>query len=178
MAYNVVIKNHVQASNIDTFNRAAIATVDIENGGVCNLTHYSTNEGEGMVWVAEEAGAATAAGLWMVHSPEIPIVKDAMGVEYKGIQVDPRAFINGAGRVMDVFKLCEGDIIEMTGEGITGIDTNAYLIPAATGFKLVSSATAGTGLCLHKVGTGKLHVANASLVKTPVATYKYEVVNN
>ena len=37
---------------------------------------------------------------------------------------------------------------------------------------------AGTGLSLRKIGTSKLHIGDASLVKKPVTTYKYEVEIN
>ena len=178
MATNVVIKNRVQAMNIDTYNRTAIATVDIENGSVFKLDTYSTTDGEGTVWNATAAGDVTAKGLWMATSPEVVITKDAMGNEYKGLTPDPRAFINGAGRVIDVTFLAPHDIIEMTGANIANIATNGYLIPDATGFALASSATAGTGFTLKKIGTGILHIGNAGLVKVPVTTYKFEVVNN
>ena len=178
MATNVVIKTRVQAMNIDTYNRTAVATSDVENGSVFNLNSYSTNLGEGTVWNATEAGSVSAKGLWMATSPEVVITRDLMGSEYKGLTPDPRAFINFTGRMIDATFLAPHDIIEMTCAGIADVATLGFLTPAATGFKLVASATAGTGFTLKKVGTSILHIGSSSLVKVPVTTYKFEVVNN
>lgn len=175
--YNVLIKSQTASLNIDSYNRSAVCDTDIENGSVFKLSSYSVNPGEGMVWRAEQA-ATTDKGLWMAASPEVVITKVMDNVEYKGIVEDPRAFINIAGHMIDAFKLAEGDVIEMTGANITGIDTNAYLTPDTTGFKLKAGAAAGTGLTLKKLGTSILHIGNSSLVKTPTKTYKFVVEIN
>lgn len=174
---NVVIKKRVAAYNVDAYNRTAVCTQDIENGCVFKLNSYSETDGEGIVWNAEQA-ATTDTGLWMATSPEVVIVKDAMGVEYRGLNVDPRAFVNNAGRMIDATKLVEGDIIEMTCENITGADTNEYLVPDTTGFKLKAQSSAGDGFCLHKIGTSILHIGGAMIDKSHPTTYKYEVVKN
>ena len=175
---NVVIKRQVQAFNIDAYNRTAVHTEDLPNGSVFALNEYSDNDGEGMVWKVAAAGAATAKGLWMATSPEVVIIKDAMGNEYKGLTPDPRAFVNGAGRMIDCTYLAPKDLIEMTAEGISDADTNNYLTAPASGYTLTASASAGTGLTLKKVGTSKLHIGDGSLAKTPVTTYIYEVEIN
>lgn len=175
---NVLIKKQYQAYNIDSLNRTAKCEEDIDNGCVFALNEQSTVDGENIVWIAEKP-EANADGLWMASSPEIVIVKDAMGNEYKGITPDPRAFVNTAGRVFDAFKLMAGDVIEMTGDGISGIeeDSNIYLVPS-TQYTLVATSTKGTGLRLKKIGKGRLHIGTGSLVKTPVVTYKYVCENN
>ena len=178
MAKNVVIKKRVQAFNIDALNRAVIATEDLENGCVFALNGYSVNEGEGEVWTAEAPANDTVKGLWMATTPEVVIVRDEMGNEYKGINPDPRAFVNYAGKVIDATKLMVGDIIEMTGANISGIDGADYLVPVAGEFKLAASTEAKDGLCLRKIGVGELHIGTAGIYGAPVATYKFEVVNN
>lgn len=177
--HNVVIPKQYAAYNIDSYNRTAVATVDLDNGSVMKLTKYSTNAGEGTVWQAEQA-AATDVGLWMAMAPEVVSVEPVDGLVIRGITADPRAFTNVANKPFDVILLQKGDIIEMTGAGITGIDTaaNTYLVPATTGFALAPATSAGTGLALHKIGTSRLHIGNGALMKTPVTTYKFEVVNN
>lgn len=177
MANNVVIKSRVAAYNVDALNRTAVCEADIENGCVFKLTSYSTTDGEGMVWKAEQA-AATDTGLWMATSPEVVVIKDAMGVEYKGLSVDPRAFINNAGKMIDATKLQEGDIIEMTAANINNADTMDYLVPDTADFKLTGSATAGDGFCLHKIGTSQLHIGGAMIADSHPVTYKYEVIKN
>lgn len=174
---NVVIKKRVAAYNVDSYNRTAVCESTIDNGCIFKLASYSETDGEGIVWKAEQAAEADT-GLWMATSPEVVTVTDAMGVEYRGLNVDPRAFTNIAGKMIDATKLVEGDIIEMTGDGITGIDTNEYLVPDTTGFKLKAQGSAGSGFCLHKIGTSILHVGGAMIAKSHPVTYKYEVVKN
>lgn len=177
MANNVVIKSRVAAYNVDAYNRTAVCAEDIENGCVFKLTKYSVNEDESMVWQAEQA-SATDTGLWMATSPEVVIIRDGMGVEYKGLNVDPRAFVNYAGNMIDATKLIPGDIIEMTCANITNADTMEYLVPDTANFKLTGSATAGTGLCLHKIGTSILHIGSSMMQDSHPVTYKYVVENN
>lgn len=180
---NVVHKRVVAAFNVDSYNTTAVCAQTIDNGCVFKLEQYSTNEGESMVWQAEQA-TATDLGLWMATSPEVVITRawegDAVAppLDVKNVVRDPRAFRNLAGRVIDCTLLQKGDLIEMTAEGIAGADTNDYLVPAAADFMLESAATAGTGLCLQKVDTKWLPIGNAALVKTRVPFYKYKVISN
>lgn len=177
---NVVFKKRVQAYNIDALNRTAKCESDIDNGCVFALNSQSEDDGENMVWVATAPTAATSKGLWMATSPEVVIVKDAMGNEYRGITPDPRAFKNMAGRMIDATYLKEGDLIEMTGDGITGIETtaNKYLVPTAGDFVLTATSNAGTGFYLERIGTGKFHIGTGDLVKGIIPNYKYECKNN
>ena len=174
--HNVVIKTRVAAMNIDSYNRTAVCTSDIDNGSVFKLVKKSTTVGEKDVWVAEQA-AATDKGLWIATSPEVVITKVG-DLEMKNIVVDPRYFTNNAGRMIDATYLSVGDEIEIYSETIANIDTNNYLVPAASGFALESSASAGTGLTLKKIGTNILHVGQASIGKQPLTTYRYVVEIN
>ena len=184
MAHNVVIKKAVAAYNVDSYNRTAVCESDIDNGCIFKLNSYSETDGEGIVWKAEQA-AATDKGLWMATSPEVVIISSGEiptgnEIAFRNIVVDPRAFTNIAGKMIDATLLVPGDIIEMTGEGITGIGepTNTYLVPDTANFALKVATAAGTGLSLRKVGTSILHIGNGSLVKTPVTTYKFVVEIN
>ena len=177
MANNVVIKSRVAAYNVDALNRTAVCAQDIENGCIFKLEHYSANEAESMVWEAEQA-SATDTGLWMATSPEVVIIRDAMGVEYKGLNQDPRAFVNYAGNMIDATKLMPGDIIEMTAANINNADTMDYLVPDTVDFKLTGSASAGEGFCLHKIGTSMLHIGSSMMKDSHPVTYKYEVIKN
>lgn len=175
---NVVIKKAVAALNVDSFNRTAVFTSDVDNGCVAVLNAYSENEGEGIVWKAEQA-TATSKGLWMATSPEVVITKVMDGIEYRGIVNDPRAFVNLAGKMVDMTFLYEGDIIEMTCDGLTFTPaTDTYLVPDTTGFKLKGATAAGDGAALKKIGTSILHIGNGALTKTPVVTYKFVVEAN
>ena len=177
---NVVILKRVQAYNIDALNRTAKCESDLQNGSVFQLLTQSEEDGEKMVWEATAPTASTDTGLWMATSPEVVITRDAMGNEYKGLNQDPRAFVNLSGRMIDSTKLMEGDLIEMTGAGITDIATtaNKYLVPESGSFVLKATSTAGTGFCLEKIGTGKMSIGTGSLIKEPVTSYKFVCKKN
>ena len=96
----------------------------------------------------------------------------------KNIIVDPRYFVNNAGRMIDATFLNVGDEIEIYSESINDISTKNYLVPAATNFALEAADSAGTGLSLRKVGTDNLHIGQTSIAKTPLPTYRYVVEIN
>lgn len=177
---NVVIKTRYQAYNIDALNRTAKCASDIDNGCVFALNSKSEDENEKDVWVATAPTSNTDTGLWMAASPEIPIVKDTMGNEYKGITSDPRAFVNYAGKMIDAFKLVVDDEIEITGDGITDISTtaNKYLVPDTGSFVLKASSSAGTGFYLEKVGTNRLHIGTGAIAGKVIPTYVYVCKKN
>jgi hypothetical protein len=184
-SHNVVIKKRYAAYNVDAYNRTAIFEADVDNGCVAALKSYSENEGEGIVWKAEQA-TATDKGLWMATSPEVVISRVFDGdpdngvaaLDYKGIVNDPRAFYNIAGYAVDMIKMVPGDVYEMTGAGIDGIADATYLVPDTADYKLKAASAAGDGCALRKIGTSYLHIGNGALVKTPVQTYKFEVEAN
>ena len=175
---NVVIKRMVAAHNVDALNRSVkCASADLENGSIFELKTRSTDEGEGEVWIATAPTAATATGLWMAKASEVVVTSTTVGTEqldFKGIVVDPRAFVNVKGKVFDAFQPKKGDIIEMT----TGADDKAYAVVDANKFAVKLNDAAGDGFAMKKIGTGILHIGSASLVKTPVKTYIYEVEKN
>lgn len=178
MANNVVIKKRVAAFTNDTYNRTAVCASDLDNGCVFALNSYSETEGEDTVWVATAPATADDTGLYMATSPEVVITKVG-DIEMKGVIVDPRYFVNIAGKMIDCIRLVPGDIVEMSGEGIADIDTANFLIPAASSsFKLKKNASAGNGCTLKKIGTTVMAFGNAALNKAPVKGYKFEVVKN
>jgi hypothetical protein len=175
---NVVIKTAVQAYNIDAYNRTAVCSEDIANGSVFELLKYSEADGEEMVWEATAPAADTAKGLWMATSPEVVITKGFDGSVYKGLTPDPRAFVNIAGHMIDATFLAVGDMIEMTADGIEDAADKDYLVVDAGKFTLKAADAATTGLSLRKVGTSRLHIGQAGIAKSAVATYKYVVEIN
>jgi len=113
----------------------------------------------------------------MAKASEVVVTSTTVGTEqldFKGIVVDPRAFVNVKGKVFDAFQPKKGDIIEMT----TGSDEKAYAVVDANKFAVKLDDAAGDGFAMKKIGTGILHIGSASLVKTPVKTYIYEVEKN
>ena len=189
--HNVVIKKRTASFNVDSLNRTAVFTEDVDNGCVAVLKAYSGIPGEEMVWKAEKP-TASSKGLWMATSPEVVITRalDADGatgmpaIDMKGVINDPRAFYNIKGYMVDMTYLNVGDIIEMTCAGIQKSSggaydgTDAYLVADTANFKLKGSTAPGSGMALRKIGTSKLHIGNAALVKNGVTTYKFVVEAN
>ena len=63
---NVIIKRSVAATNIDSYNRSAVASNDLPNGSVFSLKEKdSANE----LLYKVTAPAANEKGLWMATSP-------------------------------------------------------------------------------------------------------------
>lgn len=178
MAKNVINKRAVAATNIDSYNRSAVATAEIENGGVFLLESVSDTDKE--VWKAT-APTAASTGLWMAATPEVVTVTDEMGNAYRNITHDPRSFTNAKGAIIDAFLLKEGDIIEMTGANITSIASAtdaAYLVPS-TGFKLVAATAATTNsTVLKRIKTSTLNIGDGSIAPAAVPTYIYAVTRN
>lgn len=174
---NVVIKRMVAAHNVDALNRSVkCATDDLDNGSIFELKTRSTDEGEGEVWIAT-APAADATGVWMAKASEVVVTSEMVGTEqldFKGIVVDPRAFQNVKGKVFDAFKPQIGDVIEMA----YGADDKDYAVVDANKFVVKLDSAAGNGFAMKKIGTSILHIGSASLVKTPIKTYIYEVEKN
>ena len=168
---NVIIKRSVAATNIDSYNRSAVATVDVPNGSVFSLKEKDANNE--LLYVVK-APTAAEKGLWMATSPEVIYVDKAHGGS-----ADPRDFVNVAGRAIDATYLVATDIIEMTGEGISGIDTAKYLV-ADTGMTLKAASAAPTagGLALRKIGTGTLKVGDGAIAPATIPTYVFEVEAN
>ena len=180
--YNVLIKKHVAAFNTDSLNRAAVCEDDLPNGAVVVLSGKSTEEGESRVWTAEAPASDDDLGLWMVASPEVVTLVDALGNEYKGLTVDPRAFVNIAGKTMDVFKPQKSDIIWIAPADVAGTISaaNKYLVPTGDGtaYTLTATSTAGDGLCFQLIGERKIEIPDGNVVKNLVTGYEYECINN
>ena len=163
MANAVVIKTRVQAENIDALNRTARIASAVQNGTPLTLA-WSATEGDevftgtvatsGLVfkigrkeaihiasgsllasenvdaWYLEVTG--NTGDVWLVVSPEVN--KDIVGEIYKGL--DPRNFINEAGKPLDVIKLVAGDIIQVSADffATAPVDGNNTVTLGATGF--------------------------------------------
>lgn len=177
--YNVLIKKHVAAFNVDSLNRAAVCEDNIANGAIVTLTGKSTAEGESRVWEAGKP-ASGATDVWMAASPEVVTLTDALGNEYKGLTADPRAFVNIAGKTIDVFKPQKGDIIWIAPQDVVGTisSTNKYLVPTGSAYTLTAGSSAGNGFCLQLLGERVVEIPTGDIVKNLVTGYEYEVINN
>jgi hypothetical protein len=167
MAHAIFEGSAILATNVDARVRSAKATVDIDNGNVFALNSLSNVSGEGEVFIASTPGA-TPTGLWMAVDPEVVTTAS----KYKGIDPDPRNFVNEAGKVFAAIKPMKYDIVTLTGDAFTAARTNeGYAIAQEGSYELVWSATAGSGFALKLLKTKNIPVGSER-----VTGYMFEVV--
>lgn len=115
MANTILVLTRVAADNVDSLNHTAIATTDVMNGALLTLeTGLSNLPGKPYVFNATPLADANAhVEFYMACSPEVNVTADG-SLLYKGINVDPRNFINQAGYEFDVFSVQIGDIVQVS----------------------------------------------------------------
>lgn len=162
------------AQNVDAYNRVGVSSAVVYNGTLVTLSGMNTGASAGMNYVfnATPTTAATAANVWMVRAPEVPMDPGT------NIYVDPRAFSVPAGSTFDMIHLEPGDIIHVS-DAAFGSNTKpavgtTYVQPAANGqYNAVASASGATGLVLQLVSTEVIPVGQEF-----VTGYVLEVVQN
>jgi hypothetical protein len=177
MAQAVLIKNAVAAQNVDSFNRSAVASTNVDNGNILILSAYSTTAGEAEVWTALTPSTSNGlTGVWMAYQPE----NVATGEKYKNLDPDPRNFYNADGEVFSVFKPQLGDIITLTADGLAGtISTNTFVnaTNSTGGLKPLWGATQTASVFSMKLReTTYISVGTGGIDTQRVTAYKFEVV--
>lgn len=141
MAHGVVQLNETASDYVGTYNRTAKYSADVDNGMVFRLDTLSTDSTEREVWVATlpSASGSTLSGLWMAYSgDETPVVNG----KYKGIDPDPRNWVNMAGYPFPCIKLMPFDIITMTADALGGTySASATFVNAVDGSNKLTWAT-------------------------------------
>ena len=75
MTHSFVIQSRMAALNIDSYNRNAVASVDLDNGNIVVLnTQGGSTENYNEVWNATVPATGGLIGVWMVRSPEAMFV--------------------------------------------------------------------------------------------------------
>lgn len=176
--FDVLIKNRYAAMNIDAYNRTAIATEDVPNGGVFTLAKYADNE-EG-VWKAEKPSATTAVDIWMASSPENVLTKLPDGTILSGVDHNVRNFTNIAGQPIDAFKPVVGDVLTIVPKDDEGDHaTRNFIGIQANHFELQAlESKPESGFYMEKIGKTVMHIGDGSFVKKAVPAYKYVVRAN
>ena len=111
MAYSVIVPKSIMADDVSSLNRSVVCGSAIENGNVFYVEVVSASSGYNEVYQAQQPDSGSLKGLWMANTPEIVNVTAADGTVYRGINQDPRNFINASGSIIDAFKPMVGDII-------------------------------------------------------------------
>jgi len=151
MAYTVLERTNVASMNIDAYNCSAIYTAgDLQNGSLFVRGALSTASGKGELFtVVQPTTGEGLKNLWMACSPEVVVIKVGNN-EYKGLDADPRNFINLQSKPLDGFKIQVGDLIKITTDGITGgisaLTVDQYAVAANASFLLAPSSSVISGL--------------------------------
>lgn len=179
MAYSVIVQTKVQAEDIKAYNRSAVSAVDLENGALVMLTGKSATAGESEVFTAVAASTSDGlTGVWMVYSPEDVVVYSGTKA-FKGLDPDPRNFINKATVVMDVFKPKIGDLILMSEDAFTGAkSTNTYAnCTTGTSGQLVWGSSATSSVFVMKyLATEYISIPDGGISLGRLTAYLMEVV--
>ena len=179
MTHGVMIQNKVAAMNVDSYNRSAVCASDVDNGNVVVLSAKSTTSGQSEVWTAVVPSTSNGlTGLWMAYSPEVVVTAGA----YKGLDVDPRNFVNTATYVFDVFKPQLGDIVTLSSDCLAGAyvantTTHVNATDSTGGLKLLwGNSQTGSVLSLKFLAVTYVSIGTGSISNQRVAAYQFEVV--
>ena len=168
MTHSFVIQSRMAALNIDSYNRNAVASVDLDNGNIVVLnTQGGSTENYNEVWNATVPATGGLIGVWMVRSPEAMFVNGY-------VESDPREFYVKAGKVFDATYLNPGDVFTITAEGLGGTEGSFTHVIAVDGSaKLTWGAPVGTAFAAKYLGATTIPSAAGN-----IAASKFEVVYN
>jgi hypothetical protein len=168
---NILIKNNVQATDVQALNRKFISSADIDNGNVFGVGAVSTSDGIDVYGVTTPT-TDSLSGLWMAANDGVVTITTASGLQLRGVTNDIRDYTNIANHPFDGFKPKVGDKITMTDDGITGTKgSNTFVVAQNGSGKLAWASAAISGLSLSLIATTYISVGN-----TRVTAYKFEVV--
>ena len=178
MEYTVMVPSDIAAKNVDAWNRSVVNTeADIENGAVFACGALSTDKKQNDVFtmVTPTTGAGLK-NLWMAYSPEV-VVTQSGDFQVKGIDADPRHFVNVKGVPFDAYKIQVGDQITLTEAGISGTKgANTYVVAANGATKLAFASEAIEGVTYKILKETNIIIANGKISGNAVKAYLLECV--
>lgn len=182
---NVLVQTRCSAMNIDALNRVGVAETEVQNGAALVCGIQSTDPKQKHVFSVEPA-SEVAKGLWMAYSPEVSTTVDGQLV-WRGLDADPRSFVNLAGKPFDMFKPVAGvDLIQVT-KDFFAEDYDPDTVSGATyveiqsdgSFKAVASATSSfDGLQFKIFAKEPIIIANGAIGGETVDAWILECTNN
>jgi hypothetical protein len=180
MAYSILIQEKTMATDVSSLNAVVVCGSALENGNVVRFTTLSGSSGYGEVFHSAQPTTGSLAGLWMAATPEV-VVLTAGGASYRGLNQDPRNFINAANALVDVFKPQPGDILLLSEDAFSGAKSaNTHANSAADGFDLVWGTTqVGGSLSLKWLATDYILIGSGSAIgDTRLVAYRMQVLAN
>jgi hypothetical protein len=182
MTHAVFQPSALAATDVNSYNRNAVtATDDIDNGWLVKLTTLSATAGESQVFTAVVPSTGNGlTDLWMAYSGDEVVLTAS---KYKGLDPDPRNFVNVGGKTFSVFKPQIGDIYVVTADGIStnvAIGANTFVNATDTtgGYKPVWGATQTASVFSAKLlETTYVSIPDGTISGTGrVTAYKFQVV--
>lgn len=176
MTHAIMLPSSVAAHNVDSYNRHAKGSADLDNGLLVQLLTLTGVAGEGEVWSATQPSASAGlTQLWMVGEPEVVLVDS----KYKGIDPNPLNFYTPSGKVFSAFKLQIGDVIKLSADALgTGTGAaSAYAVATASTYKATWAAAAVSGVSLKYLATDYVSLPTTGAIgeNQRVAMYKFVV---
>ena len=176
-SHGVVILNKTASRDIAALNRSVLSGSDIDNGWVFYCAGIN-NSGSSEVWDVRQPTTGSLTSLWMAASPEVVTT----AAKYRGIDPDPRNFVNSASYVFDAVKLQPGDIITLTADDmVTGAGIgSAFAISAVDSHLWTWSAAAYAAnvAVLRWLQTTYISIGSGGIDTQRVQAYRFECVSN
>lgn len=175
MAYGVLIPESIMATNVDSLNRNVKDALAVEQGSVFVMGAKSATSGEEEVWEISVPVTASLTDLWMAYSGDEVVLTAS---KYKGLDPDPRNFINAAGDVFSAYKPQVGDLILVTADALAGTkSTNTFVVATDSAWKLTWAASAISGLSYSLIGEKYISIGNGGISDSQrVTAYELECV--
>ncbi len=177
MSHSVLIQNKAKAKDVSSLNRSVISASNIDNGWILAVESLFTDGGDNEVWLATQPTTGSLTGLWMAYAPEV-VLTDS---KYKGINPDPRSFVNSASQVFDAFKLQEGDVITLSHDALEGSQSSdQYAVAAVTSYKFAwASVPSGSLTTLRLLEDSYISIGSGSQIGSHrTSAHKFEVLVN
>lgn len=134
--HTIVVLENMANTDMNKNNKSAIMADAVDNGRLVTLGSLSTDPFQQDVHEATLATSATAKNLYMVYSPELPLI-EGYNLDLK----DNGMFFNEAEKPFGVKLLERGDEIKITADGISGTaDVYVTAGDAEGKFKFASTA--------------------------------------
>lgn len=144
MAKGYIIEGRIMAKDVESLNRTALCTADVDGGTLVSLDAFADGAFTATV-------TTSGQGLYMAYNPSEHLI-DVNGDGSKlvaggNISADPRDYTNIADRPIDVFKPQVGDIVKFTDGNLATGETPVvgnFLEQEAGGYVANATATAST----------------------------------
>jgi hypothetical protein len=183
--HGVLLKNACASTNVDAWNRFAMAgsAIDIDNGNVFRLDTQNTAGTASYyeVWdvTAPSLSGSTLSNLWMAAQPEKVITVDGT-LKYAGLNDDPRKFYNVGATVFAAMKPQVGDIVTMTSDCFSNaIGGNTYANASDASYELTWGTTqTASALSFKLVATSYISIGSGAIDTQRTVAYKLVCLAN